>query len=60
MKLYTVTIHNMRMCMMEDNSGSNYFKENNWLRKIISSVGWGVSFSDLTHSSSYVRSQDKV
>ena len=43
MKLYTVAVYNLRMRMKEDNSGPKYFKGR---------VQWGVSFCDLTHSSS--------
>ena len=31
MKLYTVAVYTLRMCMKEDNPGSNYFKGDNKL-----------------------------
>jgi len=38
MKRYTVIVHNLTMCMEEDNTDSNYFKGDNYL---ISSVSHG-------------------
>jgi len=29
-KLYTVAVCELRMCMKEDNPGPNYFKGDNW------------------------------
>ena len=46
-KLHTVVVCNLRRWLKEDNPCLNYFGE------IISSVRWGVSFCDLTLSSSF-------
>ena len=51
MKLYTVTVYKLRMCLKDANPDSNYFKGDNQLREIISSAE-RLSFCDLTHSSS--------
>ena len=53
MKLYTVIVYDMKMCMKKENPDSNYFKWDNWSYTLYSTAG-GVSFCDLTDSYSYV------
>ena len=49
MKLYTVTVYNLRMCVKEENPCPKYFKWDN-KRKL-----WtGLSFCNLTHSSCFI------
>ena len=43
LKLYTVVVYNLRMCMKEDNPGPNNIKGDK-LREIIICAGQGVSF----------------
>jgi len=42
MKLYTVEVYNLRMCMKEDNPGPKKFKGGN-LKEIRSSGRWGYA-----------------
>ena len=50
MKLYIVVVHDLRVCMKEDNPGLENIKGDH-SKEIIICEGWGILY-DSTHSSS--------
>ena len=59
MKLQTVVLYDMSVCIKEDNPGPNYSKGDNWVC-LVYYLGIRVSYCDLTHSSSWNRQVGKV